>query len=541
METIWLSGTKQEDICVAGDILRTGGVVAIPTETVYGLAADATNPAAVADIFAAKGRPQDNPLIVHISVLSQLSRLCRQVPQAALQLAEHFWPGPLTMILPKSEVVPDVVSAGLKTVGVRMPSHPVARAIIDAAGVPLAAPSANSSGRPSPTRAEHVLQDMQGKIPAIVDGGACQVGVESTIVDLSRGDAKVLRPGAITEEMIAAVLGSADTDVSTRRGLAEGERALAPGMKYRHYAPKAPVLLFEGAPEETFAQIAAAAEPDCGIICFDEYADRLQTGSRVIHTLGSSWDFASHARTLFDALRAFDSTSVARIYAQSPRTCGVNAATVNRLRKAAGFCCTDCSEGKLVIGVTGRSGSGKSVFGRVLTERGALSVDADAVYRRLLAEDTEMIAALLRRFPEADENGAVHRGRLAQLVFSDAAALADLNAITHPVVVRQIRSIIAQSASSVIVLDVPLLFESALDRLCHITVGVLAEEAALHKRIMERDTLQPQQAQARLASQPQREYYAARCDILLENRGTLPEFEKKIHDFYEKYVTDPLR
>lgn len=541
METIWLSGTKQEDICVAGDILRTGGVVAIPTETVYGLAADATNSAAVVDIFTAKGRPQDNPLIVHISHLSQLPQLCHRVPQAALQLAEHFWPGPLTMILPKSDLVPDVVSAGLKTVGIRMPSHPVARAIIDAAGVPLAAPSANSSGRPSPTRAEHVLQDMQGKIPAIVDGGACQVGVESTIVDLSRGGAKVLRPGAITEEMIAAVLGSADTDISTRRGLAEGERALAPGMKYRHYAPKAPVLLFEGAPEETFTRIAAQAEADCGILCFDEYAQRLQDGGRVIYTLGASWDFATHARNLFDALRAFDATEVKRIFAQSPRTCGVNGATVNRLRKAAGFCCTDCSGGRLVIGVTGRSGSGKSVFGRVLAEKGALRIDADAVYRRLLAEDADMIAALLRRFPQADENGTVHRGRLAQLVFAHAVALADLNAITHPVVVREIGRIIRESPCKVVLLDVPLLFESGLDRLCHIAVGVVAQEQALQARIVQRDMLQPEQAQARLASQPGREYYAARCDILLENYGTLPEFEKKIHDFYEKYVTDMLR
>ena len=223
----------------AAAILRRGGLLGIPTETVYGLGADALNEDAVSRIFLAKGRPQDNPLIIHVPDASWLERYCRDVPPAAYRLAERFWPGPLTMILPRRDIVPLQTTGGLETVGVRCPNHPVTLAIIEAAGVPIAAPSGNTSGRPSPTTAAHMIEDMDGKIDGIVDGGPCTVGVESTIIDLAVTPPRLLRPGGLPLEALEEVLGKVAVDKAVTGLLAAGERPRAPGMKYRHYAPSA--------------------------------------------------------------------------------------------------------------------------------------------------------------------------------------------------------------------------------------------------------------------------------------------------------------
>ena len=225
------------DSAQAAAILREGGLVGIPTETVYGLGANGLDPQAVARIFAAKGRPQDNPLILHIPEASWLERYCQSIPERAWALAEAFWPGPLTLILPRKPEVPDAVTAGLDTVGMRCPAHPLCRAIIRLAGVPVAAPSGNTSGRPSPTTAQHMLEDMDGKIDAIVDGGPCTVGVESTILDLTETTPRLLRPGGITLEQLKSVLGEVAVDPAVTRLMGAGEKPKAPGMKYRHYAP----------------------------------------------------------------------------------------------------------------------------------------------------------------------------------------------------------------------------------------------------------------------------------------------------------------
>ena len=251
METKLL--TKQ-DIAAAAAILRDGGLLGIPTETVYGLGADGLNPEAVGRIFEAKGRPQDIPLILHVPEASWLERYCRDVPDTAYILAERFWPGPLTMILPRRECVPDAVTCGLDTVGVRCPNHPVTLEIIRSAGAPVAAPSGNRSGRPSPTCAAHMLEDMAGRIDAIVDGGPCGVGVESTIVDLREA------------------LGEVAVDKAVLAPLSAGEKPKAPGMKYRHYAPKAPVAVVAGEGGRTARYIRERIEAHTGVICFDEYA-----------------------------------------------------------------------------------------------------------------------------------------------------------------------------------------------------------------------------------------------------------------------------
>ncbi len=325
----------QNDIEEAAAILKKGGLVGIPTETVYGLGANGLDPEAVGRIFAAKGRPQDNPLILHVPSADWLSRWCAEVPETAYRLAERFWPGPLTMILKRGPAVPDVVTAGLDTVGMRCPDHPVTRAIIEAAGVPVAAPSGNTSGRPSPTTAVHMLEDMDGKIDAIVDGGPCAVGVESAIIDLTVDPPRLLRPGGVTLEQLREVLGDVAVDDAVLRPMGEGERPRAPGMKYRHYAPRAPVTVVTGEPDRSAAWIAAHAGAGDGVICFDEFAGEFP--GKTVERLGPAHDKGEQARRVFDALRAFDSTAVPAIWAQCPDPAGIGLAVANRLNKAAGF------------------------------------------------------------------------------------------------------------------------------------------------------------------------------------------------------------
>lgn len=319
----------------AAALLRAGEVVGMPTETVYGLAANALDGAAVAKIFIAKGRPQDNPLIVHIADKEQLYGLVRDVPEGAEKLADRYWPGPLTMILPKADCIPDEVSAGLDTVGIRFPSHPVARELIRAAGVPLAAPSANTSGRPSTTTSAHVMEDLNGKIPAVVEGGPCMVGVESTIVSFAGEKPRLLRPGGISLEQLQQVLGEVEVDRALREAIGDDVRVSAPGMKYRHYAPKAPVTVVCGDPERTAAYITRHASLKAGIICFSECAFQFELRERRV--IGSSEDVQTQARRIFDALRSFDETNVPEIWAQCPDDTGLGLAVANRLKKAAGF------------------------------------------------------------------------------------------------------------------------------------------------------------------------------------------------------------
>lgn len=336
METLRLTS---DDISCAAALLRSGSLVGIPTETVYGLGADGLNPLAVRSIFQAKGRPQDNPLILHIPDAGWLERYCENIPEAAFRLAERFWPGPLTLILPRKKIVPDEVTAGLDTVGMRCPAHPLTRAVIAAAGVPVAAPSANTSGKPSPTTAAHVLDDMDGKIDAVVDGGPCAVGVESTIVDLTCMPPRLLRPGGVTLEQLREALGEVDVDPAVTRLMGAGEQPRAPGMKYRHYAPRAPVTVVKGEPERTAAYIHLSHTRGDGVICFEEFTSLFAggPGTGPVMSLGPAGNKAEQARRLFDALRAMDNTAVKRIWAQCPDESGVGLAVANRLNKAAGF------------------------------------------------------------------------------------------------------------------------------------------------------------------------------------------------------------
>ena len=519
----------------AGNILRQGGVVAIPTETVYGLAASALNEEAVKRIFAAKGRPSDNPLIVHICDLGQLPLLWRDVPRRALKLAQAFWPGPLTMVLPKTDTVPACVSAGLDTVGVRMPSHEQALAVIRAAGVPLAAPSANASGRPSPTESQHVLEDMDGKIDAVLDGGPCLVGVESTVLDLTGERPRILRPGAITLEMIEQALGQTDVDDAVFRPAAEGETPRAPGMKYRHYAPKAPVIVYEGAPDRTASEICGCLQPGDGVLGFDDCRLAFSSCPDIV-CYGKSYDSLQQSRELFSALRFFDSLPCKRILAQGCRPYGVGAAVRNRLCKAAGFHTRQVGI-PCVLGVTGRSGSGKSLLTALASEMGAVVIDADAVYAQLVQHDQDLLAAMARYFPDEVTPSGIDRRALAQKVYADAAARRTLNEIAHPAVVHAMAVQLKtheKDGTPFAVLDVPLLFESGADRLCTATCAVLTELSHSLERIRARDGISESHALARLQSQPDDPYYMQRCDFILRNNGKKEDFIAQCREFLRK-------
>ena len=330
-----------EELFEAAEILRNGGLVAIPTETVYGLGANALDESASKKIYEAKGRPSDNPLIAHISSMDEITALVREIPEAGKKLAEKYWPGPLTMIFPKKDIVPYGTTGGLETVAIRMPSDPVANRLIKLAGVPVAAPSANTSGRPSPTKAEHVVEDMNGKIEMIIDSGEVGIGVESTIVDVSGDVPMLLRPGAITIEMLRETLGEVEIDPAILGPLSADVKPKAPGMKYRHYAPQAEMTLVEGDVDRVVefinqeAKLAQEAGLKVGIICTEESRESYEGG--ILKVIGSRNDEESVARNLFAVLREFDDQKVDCIFSESFSKDRLGQAIMNRLCKAAGY------------------------------------------------------------------------------------------------------------------------------------------------------------------------------------------------------------
>ncbi len=336
MNTLILS-TSEEDIRRGAELIRAGGVVGMPTETVYGLAANALDENAVRRIFEAKGRPADNPLIVHIASFEDIERfaLVREIPPQARLLAESFWPGPLTVIMPKSDTVPEVTTGGLDTVAVRFPSDINAQRLIKAAGVPLAAPSANISGSPSPTTAQHVFSDMQGKIPAIIDGGDCKVGLESTVVSIKDGVVTVLRPGGVTVEDLKRVCERVEVCDAVLNKLKDGEVALSPGMKYKHYSPKARVYLVKGG-DEAFREFAnKQASEETVVLCYKEDETFIDLPKII---LGRKADLEAQAHNLFSDLRLIDELDgVKTAYVRFPCCEGIGMAVLNRLIRAAGF------------------------------------------------------------------------------------------------------------------------------------------------------------------------------------------------------------
>lgn len=543
MQTIYydlrdIKGQQKEirdKVSAAAKILREGGLVGLPTETVYGLGANGLDGAAVRRIFEAKGRPQDNPLILHVSGPQWLTRYCAQVPPLAYVLARKFWPGPLTMILKRDPCVPDETTAGLDTVAVRCPNHPVTLAIIREAGVPIAAPSANLSGRPSCTTAQDVLEDMDGKIQCLVDGGPCAVGVESTILDLTCTPPQLLRPGGVPVEQIERLIGPIAIDKAVNGVLDGEERPRAPGMKYRHYAPKAPVIVVAGAPEASAQEILRRVGPESGVICFEEYLPLFE--KQRVQSLGPSQDKQTQAQRVFDALRAFDSETVTEIYAQCPDNQGLGLAIGNRLKKAAGFHVIEADRERVVLGITGGTGAGKTSVLDVIREMGGVVVDCDAVYHEMLNGSEEMRNTINAVFPGVfDADGKLNRQKLGEEVFSRRERLARLNDIVYHFVVPEVERRLGKD-TGLYAIDAINLLESGISELCDKTIAVTAPTELRVRRIMARDGISEQYARMRITAQKPDEYYRTKCDCELTNAADTPEsFREEAREFIRRLM-----
>lgn len=508
----------------AARLLREGHPVAIPTETVYGLAADALNPSAVSAVFAAKGRPMDNPLIVHIGDISDWAPLVTHIPPQAQQLAEAYWPGPLTIILPASDRVPKEVTGGLDTVAVRFPDHPIAQSIILQSGCPLAAPSANRSGSPSPTNAHRVWEDMKDRIPAIVDGGDCDVGVESTVVDLCHTPPRLLRPGGVTPQMLEDVLGTIEIDPAVTKELEIGAVAASPGMKYKHYAPKAEVHIVKGGPRTYAAFLNKMKAPNVFALCFEDDAVTVPAV-----TYGSSDDPLSQARELFDALRKLDELGAKTVYAHCPDPKGVGLAVYNRLLRAAGFRIHTPTH---IVGLTGPTGSGKSTVAKVWNEDGFPVIDTDQLARIVVEPNSACLQKLADAFGEdiLNNDGSLNRAKLADIAFSTRNNADLLNSIMHPAIIQLALEQIDQMAEqgyTMVAVDAPLLFEAGMDDICDAIVAVIAPKDLRFQRIIERDCISADAANSRISAQHNDEFYTRDNVIVIRNDSTRDELIMK--------------
>ena len=538
MKTLHLTNSEP-NIERAAAILREGGLVAMPTETVYGLAANALDGAAVRRIFDAKGRPMDNPLIVHVADVEDIARLrlTADFPEKARRLADAFWPGPLTIILPKGNVIPDEVSAGLGTVAVRIPSHPDAHRLMAVSGLALAAPSANTSGKPSPTTAQHVIHDMDGKIEAILDGGNCSVGVESTVITLATPVPRILRPGLITREDIESVIGPIEVDKAVLSQLERNETASSPGMKYKHYAPRAKVILLRGGAEQYINYVNRCAGRGAMIaaMCYDE--DRARLTAPAV-SLGKRSDEKDQAQRLFAALREVDTLPVETVvYAPCPKAQGVGMALYNRLIRAAAFEVIDLPD-KRIIGLTGQTGAGKTEVARMLSELGAAVISADAAARRVVAEP-EVRAQLCAAFGDIlNPDGSLDRRKLARIAFSDPSKLSRLNAITHPRIIARMLEEAEQATGDLVIFDAPQLFEAGADAYCGTIICVLADRERRITRLTARDGLSRDQIELRMSAQYDEAFFRSLSDAVIENNGTSDDLRAQVAALYERLVAD---
>ncbi len=537
MNTLFLPGDAPNTAETAAELLRAGGLVAIPTETVYGLAANGLDPDAVAKIFVAKGRPQDNPLILHISEAAEMERYCHHIPEAAYRLAEAFWPGPLTMVLPARDCVPKCTTAGLPTVAVRCPDNHITREIIRLSGCPLAAPSANISGKPSTTTARHVLHDHDGRIDAVVDGGPCRVGVESTILDLTEERPRLLRPGGITPWDMLPIVGDIIMDKAITDSVDKDEVVKAPGMKYRHYAPDCRVVIVDGDLIAAKSYISAHFVPGNRVLCFREETEAFREFAPLAY--GAERDPDSLMAGLFAALRELDDPTIGTVFARCPRGSGKALAVQNRLGKAAGFHHVNPREKNFVIGITGGTGCGKSTLLDVIEELGGTVIDCDKVYHRLLTCDTSLLDAIEHRFPGTVTEGILDRKKLGSIVFADENALRELNAITHPAVKAQVTGMLPVW-NALVAIDAIALFEGGLSELCDMTVAVTAPEEDRVTRLTARDGISEEYAISRIRAQRSRDEFAGLCDFILENNTTKEAFREKCLAFlWEQAIIKP--
>ena len=522
-EKIYL--TDDKSIERAAEILKNGGVVAIPTETVYGLAASAYCEQAIKKVFTAKGRPQDNPLIVHISNIGMLNEIATDIPQNALMCAEKFWPGPLTMVLKKTGKTAECVSAGLSSVAVRMPSQKEALEIITKSGLPLAAPSANKSGSPSPTTAMHVENDLNGKIDAIVYGDECKVGVESTVITFCTNPPRLLRPGAVTAEELLEIIPDLVIDKAVLAEPQKDQRVESPGMKYKHYAPKTEAYLVEGDGFAEFVNI----QKDSAAICFEAESEKIII-PKIVYGDGNNELTLAH--DVFSALRGIDKLGVKKVYIHAPSKKGVGLAVYNRLIRATGFKVLKLEK---IIGLTGPTGAGKSSLRTIAERNGYKVVDCDQIARKAVEKSSDGLLELVKVFSKEilNEDGSLNRKKLAEKAFSTKENTALLNKTIFPFIINLVQEEII--GESKVLLDAPTLFESGINSMCYKTVAVLADVNTRLARIMERDGIDKDTAILRINAGKNDEFYKRNADYILYNNGNLDElilnFETVLRSF----------
>ncbi len=513
--------TAVESIQLAAECLQHGGLVAVPTETVYGLAASAFCEEAVQNIFKAKGRPSDNPLIVHIADQDELDGIAKEIPPLAKQCMDAFWPGPFTAVLPKSDAVPSIVSGGLDTVAVRMPSHPVTRAIIKAAALPLAAPSANRSGSPSPSTAAHVIEDLKGRIDAIVVSDDCAVGVESTVVTFVTDPPRLLRPGGVTVEQLKVFIPDLVIDPAVTHQLEQGMNVASPGMKYKHYAPKAEVVLAIGS-QNAFVRFCHRQKQIYDFaLCYEEELSRLPIPAM---SLGKEKDYGRQAELLFSHLRELDKRNVSRVIVHAPDKVGLGLAVYNRLIRAAAFRVLQLPT---IIGLTGPSGSGKTTFCETAKQLGFFVIDCDKKAAEV-RKDPALLDQLEKTFGGVVREGRLDRQALADKAFADRASTERLNALLLPPIAAAIeQEIDTLCATGIckILLDAPTLFESGLDRICDTVIALLADEPLRAKRLKKRDDLTEEQLQKRLNAQQSEAFYRKKSAHIMYNNGKASDLQ----------------
>lgn len=509
--------TKDDYLKTVCELLNSGEVVALPTETVYGLCANALNQDAVVKIFEAKNRPCDNPLIVHIASKEDIFNLVTELPENAKKCIDAFWPGPFTVILNKKDIVPSVTSGGLNTVAVRMPEHPVIAKVIKESCLYLAAPSANLSGKPSPTKADHVIEDMSGKISAIVDGGECSVGLESTVVSFVGEHPVLLRPGFITAEQIKEICPDLIIDEGVTKSVKD-KKVLSPGMKYKHYAPKCDLTLID-ASSEMFCDYANAL--NIPAICFSEDQEKLTCP---YISLGESPE-----KNLFSVLRELDEKGYKKAIIHAPKKAGVGLALYNRMVRSCGF-----KEIALpiIFGLTGPSGVGKTTLSETASELGFFIIDCDKVAREVVPSLQKELTAVFGE--DIFEDGILNRKKLAQKAFKNESETQKLNDITLPAIVLKIKEIIAKSASPLILLDGATIIESGIDKECSFVIALYADENVRIKRFTMRDNLSEIESKSRASVAKPIEFYKQNSNVLINNDGSVDklknEFSKLINN-----------
>lgn len=499
------------------ELLTKGEVVALPTETVYGLCANALDEKAVVKIFEAKNRPCDNPLIIHIANKDDIFNLVTALPNNAKKCIDAFWPGPFTVILNKKDVVPSVTSGGLNTVAVRMPQNEVIAKVIKESGLYLAAPSANLSGKPSPTKAEHVIEDMNGKISAIVDGGECMVGLESTVVSFVGEHPRLLRPGFITAEQIKEICPDLIIDEGVTKSIGD-KKVLSPGMKYKHYAPKCNLTLID-ADSNLFCEFANKL--NIPAVCFENDKKNL---THDFISLGQNPE-----KNLFAVLRELDEKGYEKAIIHAPKKAGIGLALYNRMVRSCGF-----KEISLpfIVGLTGPSGTGKSTLTKKAEEMGFFTIDCDKVAHEVVPTLKEQ---LVKAFgDDIFEGDILDRKKLAQKAFANESETQKLNDITLPAIVLKIKEIIANCGNPLVLLDGATIIESGINHECSIVISLLCNEDQRIKRFKKRDNLTNEQAILRAGARKLTEFYAQNSNYMLFNNDSVfkicNEFENIINN-----------